>query len=52
MSERKEAWMRIPVGIIAGIILGLWKTLVAVLALFHFIYVAIVGKRVKGLSNF
>ncbi len=52
MSERKEAWMRIVIGIISGIILGLWKLLVEVLSIFHWFYVLFKGKRSKSLADF
>ena len=52
MSERKEAWMRIVVGIISGIIIGLWKVLVEVISIFHWIYVIFTGKRSKDIAEF
>ncbi|MEK6947484.1 MAG: DUF4389 domain-containing protein [Nanoarchaeota archaeon] len=52
MSERKEAWMRIIVGIVSGIILSLWKTLVMALTIFHWIYVMFSGKRSGGIAEF
>ena len=50
--ERKEALWRILVGIISGIILSLWKTLIAVLAIIHWLYVIFAGKRSKSLARF
>ena len=52
MSERKEAFMRIIVGIISGIILGLWKTLICIVTVFHWVYVIFKNKRNKGIANF
>ncbi len=52
MSERKEAWMRIFVGIVSGIILALWKTLIFVLSIFHWIYAIFSNKRNKGIAEF
>ena len=52
MSERKEAWMRILIGIISGIILGLWKSVVQVISLVHWCMVVITGSRNKDLSEF
>jgi len=52
MAERKEALMRILVGIISGIILGIWKSLIQVLSVIHWIVVVITGKRNKGLAEF
>ena len=52
MSERKEAWMRIVVGIVSGIVIALWKTLVIVLSIFHWIYIIFSNKRSKGIAEF
>ena len=52
MPERKEAWMRIVVGIISGIILGLWKIVVEAASIIHWFYVLLAGKRSKGLAEF
>lgn len=52
MSERKEALMRIIIGIISGIIIGLWKVLVEVISIFHWVYVIFAGKRSKGIAEF
>ncbi len=52
MSERKEALMRIVIGIVSGIIIGIWKLLVEVLAIFHWFYILFTGKRKKGLAEF
>ena len=52
MTERIEALMRIVVGVVSGIILSIWKILVQVVAVIHFVYVLISGKKHKGLANF
>ena len=52
MSERKEAWMRILVGIVSGIIIGLWKAVVEIASIFHWFYVLFTGKRSKGIAEF
>ncbi len=52
MGERAEAWMRIIVGIVTGIILGLWKILVQILGVVHWIVVVFSGKRRKGIAEF
>lgn len=52
MSERKEAWMRIVVLIVSGIILSVWKFAVEVITIFHWIYVVFSGKRIKGIADF
>jgi len=50
--ERIELLWRILVAIVSGIILGIWRWLIGVLAVFHFIYVLFTGKRNKGIANF
>jgi len=52
MPERKEALMRIFIGIVSGIILGLWKTLIIMLAIFHWIYAIFSNKRSKSIAEF
>jgi len=52
MSERSEAFLRIIVGIVSGIILGLWKSIVQLVTTFQWIYVVISGKRSQGLAEF
>ncbi len=52
MSERIEALMRIVVGIISGIILGLWKVLIQILGIVHWIMAIITGKRNKDIAEF
>jgi len=51
-SERKEAWMRIIVLIVSGIILGIWKSLIQLLGIVHWFIVIFSGKRNKGLAEF
>jgi len=51
-SERKEAWMRIFVGIVSGIILSIWRSLICILTIFHWLKVVFSGKRSKDLANF
>jgi hypothetical protein len=52
MTERTEAWMRIIVGIVAGIVLGIWKGLVQIVVIVHWFYVVLTGKRSKDLYDF
>lgn len=52
MSERKEALMRILVGIVSGIIIGIWKLVVDLVSIFHWFYVIFTGKRNKGIAEF
>ena len=48
-SERIEALMRIPVVIISGMILVLWRSLIYLLVIINFIYILISGRRLKEL---
>jgi hypothetical protein len=52
MSERSEALMRIIVGLVTGIILGVWKIIIQAVGLVHGIIVLFTGSRVKDLANF
>jgi len=51
-GERSEAFLRIIIGIISGLILSLWKTIVQILVIIHWIYVVFTGKRNKELADF
>lgn len=51
-DERLEALMRIVVGIVSGIILGLWKVLIQFLGIVHWIIVIITGKRNRDIAQF
>jgi len=51
-SERTEALMRLVVLVISGIILSLWKTLIQIIVVFHWLVVIITGERNKGLAEF
>ena len=52
MTEKSEAWMRIVVGVISGIILSLWKSLAIALSILNFIYTIFKNKRHKWLAEF
>jgi hypothetical protein len=52
MNERVEALLRILIGLISGIILTLWKVLIQVIVIIHWIFVLISGERSKGLAEF
>ena len=52
MNERIEALMRIVIGIVSGIILSLWKTLIQILMIVHWVIVIISGKRNEGIAEF
>lgn len=49
--ERREAWMRIPVFIISGIILAVWRYLIYVFAIINFINTIFTGRRIKDISD-
>jgi len=51
-KERQEAWMRIIVFIISGIILWAWGYLILLLTVFNFISTIFTGKRNKGIAEF
>jgi len=51
-KEGSEALMRIVVGVVSGIILGIWKMLVTLLIVIHFFMVLFTGKRQKGIADF
>ena len=50
-SGRGEVWMRIPVLIISGIILSVWKWLIYLFILINFVYGIFSGKKIKEISN-
>ncbi len=52
MSERKEAWLRILIAIITGIILYFWRILISVLAIINWFIVMFTGKRNKDMAEF
>ena len=51
-SERTEAWFRIIVLIVTGIILAVWRYLVFILAIINWIITIFSGERNKELANF
>ena len=51
-SERKEAWFRIIVAIVTGIILSIWRALVIILSIVNWFIVVFSGKRNKGIADF
>ena len=52
MTERKEAWFRILILIISGIVLGIWKALIQFLTIVHWISVVFKGRRSRKLAEF
>ena len=52
ISERKEAWLRIVVLIVSGIILELWGYLIGALAIINWVIVIFTGKRSRDMAMF
>jgi len=50
--ERREAWFRILVFIITGIILSAWSVLIKILSIINWFIAVISGKRNRGLAVF
>lgn len=50
-KERKEAWMRIVVGIVSGIIIKVWESFVTVLSIVNFFYTLFAKKRMRQLAE-
>jgi hypothetical protein len=51
-SEKKEAWFRILVAIISGIIFHFWGIAICILAIINWIIVVFSGKRNKVMADF
>jgi len=51
MSEKKEAWFRIIVAIVSGIILGIWRYFIFVLTILNWIITIFSGKRNKDMAD-
>ena len=52
MGERGEALLRIVVGIISGLIIGLWKVIVQFVVIIHWLYALVTGTRHQGMADF
>ena len=50
-SERGEAWMRIVVGIISGIVLYVWFWLIGIFFIINWVYAIFSGKKLKQLAE-
>lgn len=50
-KESKEAWMRIIVLLVSGIVLGVWKYFVIILGIVNFFYTVFKAKRMKQLAE-
>lgn len=51
-KERREAWFRIIVLIVSGVVLGLWEGLIQIIFIIHWFVVIFSGKRNKELALF
>lgn len=51
-KERKEAWIRLPLGLAGKILLDIWSYLILVVGILHWVYVVVAGKRNKTLAKF
>lgn len=51
-SERKEAWFRILVLIISGIILHIWNMVIVIISLINWLITVVSGKRNKDMAEF
>ena len=51
-SERKEAWLRIVIGIIGAIIFSVWRYLIFLFGVLNWFIVVFSGKRNKELAMF
>ncbi len=50
--ERKEAWMKILIAIVSGIILKFWGIVVFIAGIINWLIVVFSGKRNKNLAEF
>ncbi len=50
-KEREEAWMRIPIGIVSGVIIYVWAYLIGIFFLVNFFYKIFTGKRIDDLAR-
>jgi len=50
--ERKEGWFRIVVFVVSGIILAVWRYLIAILIIVNFFIAIVSGQRNKELAEF
>ncbi len=50
-SERGEAWFRIIVAIVSGIILGVWRWFISLLSIVNWLITVFTGKRNKDVAE-
>ena len=51
LSERQEAWFRIIVAIVSGILLSVWKILIQILAIINWFVTIFTGERNKDMAD-
>tara|TARA_Y100000310_G_scaffold266366_1_gene277835 strand:+ start:516 stop:797 length:282 start_codon:yes stop_codon:yes gene_type:complete len=51
LTERQEAWFRIIVLIVSGILLSVWKVLIQILAVINWFVTIFSGKRNKDMAD-
>ena len=51
LSERQEAWFRIIVAIVSGILLSVWKILIQILSIINWLVTIFTGQRNKEMAD-
>jgi hypothetical protein len=51
LTERQEAWFRIIVAIVSGILLSVWKILIKILLIINWFVTVFTGKRNKDMAD-
>ena len=51
-AERKEAWLRIIIGFVSGVILLIWRYLIYALVVVNWLIVVFTGERNKDVAEF
>ena len=51
MNQRIEALMRIPVGVVGGVMLYVWMYLIGVFIVINFVWTAVSGKRIRDVAE-
>ena len=50
-KSKGEAWMRIPIGIVSGVIIYIWAYLILVFFIINLVYKIFTGKRIDELAE-
>lgn len=51
MGERTEILLRIPIAIVSGIVLAVWRYFILIIGIINWIYTLFSGKRMKELAE-